>query len=93
MGIKVEGHSHLVRDEESHAIINTDVEQYRLTMRRREMLRTQRDEINSLKISSGFEIRFFGYNFYSYPVAINYEYHIAEEKDDGKHYFKILFDF
>ena len=49
MGIKVEGHSHLVRDEESHAIINTDVEQYRLTMRRREMLRTQRDEINSLK--------------------------------------------
>ena len=51
------------------------------------------NEINSLKISSGFEIRFFGYNFYSYPVAINYEYHIAQEKDDGKHYFKILFDF
>ena len=49
MGIKVEGHANLVRDEESHAIINTDVEQYRLTMRRRQMLRTQRDEINSLK--------------------------------------------
>ena len=47
--IKVEGHSHLVRDEESHAIINTDVEQYRLTMRRRQMLRNKRDEINSLK--------------------------------------------
>ena len=49
MGITVEGHTHLIRDEESHAIINTDVEQYRLTMRRRQMLRTQRDEINSLK--------------------------------------------
>tara|TARA_B100001989_G_C24100504_1_gene251460 strand:+ start:210 stop:413 length:204 start_codon:yes stop_codon:yes gene_type:complete len=49
MGIKVEGHSHLVRDEESHAIINTDVEQYRLTMRRRQIMQTQRDEINSLK--------------------------------------------
>ena len=49
MGIKVEGHSHLVRDEESHAIINTDGEQYRLTMRRRQIMRTQRDEINSLK--------------------------------------------
>lgn len=49
MGIKVEGHTNLVRDEESHAIINTDVEQYRLTMRRRQVLRTQRDEINSLK--------------------------------------------
>tara|TARA_B100001113_G_C20945563_1_gene550779 strand:+ start:315 stop:521 length:207 start_codon:yes stop_codon:yes gene_type:complete len=47
--LKVEGHAHLVRDEESHAIINTDVEQYRLTMRRREVLRTQREEINSLK--------------------------------------------
>ena len=49
MGIKVEGHTHLIRDEESHAIINTDVEQYRLTMRRRQIMRTQRDEINSLK--------------------------------------------
>lgn len=49
MGIKVEGHTHLIRDEESHAIINTDVEQYRLAMRRRQMLRTQRDEINSLR--------------------------------------------
>jgi len=49
MGIKVEGHTHLIRDEESHAIINTDVEQYRLTMRRRQVLRTQRDEINSLR--------------------------------------------
>ena len=39
MGIKVEGHSHLVRDEESQAIINTDVEQYRLTMRRRQIIR------------------------------------------------------
>ena len=49
MGIKVEGHANLVRDEESHALINTDVKQYRLTMKRRQMLRTQKDEINSLK--------------------------------------------
>ena len=47
--IKVEGHTHLIRDEEAHAIINTDVENYRLTMKRRQILRTQRDEINSLK--------------------------------------------
>ena len=53
MGIKVEGHAHLVRDEESHAIINTDVKQYRLTMKRRQMLMTQRDEINSLKNDMG----------------------------------------
>ena len=47
--LKVEGHTHLVRDEESHAIINTDVEQYRLTMRRREVMRSQREDINNLK--------------------------------------------
>ena len=40
MGIKVEGHTHLERDESSHAIINTDIEQYRLTMRRREVYRS-----------------------------------------------------
>ena len=51
------------------------------------------DEDFQNKISSGLEIRLFGYNFYSYPLAINYEYHIAEQNDDGKHYFKILFDF
>ena len=46
---KVEGHSELIRDELSHAIINTDVEQYRLTIRRREMMKSQRNEINTLK--------------------------------------------
>ena len=50
---KVEGHTHLVRDEESHAIINTDVEQYRLTMRRREVMRSQREDINNLKNELG----------------------------------------
>ena len=46
---KVEGHSELVRDEMSHAIINTDVEQYRLVVRRRELMKSQKNEINTLK--------------------------------------------
>ena len=46
---KVEGHSELIRDEMSHAIINTNEEQYRLTIRRREMMKSQRNEINTLK--------------------------------------------
>ena len=49
MGIKVEGHTHLVRDETSHAIVNTDVETFRLTMQRRKVMVTQRNEINNLK--------------------------------------------
>lgn len=49
MGIKVEGHTHLVRDESSHAIVNTDVETFNLTLRRRQILKSQRNEINSLR--------------------------------------------
>lgn len=47
--VKVEGHSHLVRDDSSHGIVNTDIEQYRLTMKRRELMRNTREEINNLK--------------------------------------------
>ena len=46
---KVEGHMDLVRDESSSAIINTNVEQYRLVMKRREVMKAQRSEINTLK--------------------------------------------
>ena len=47
--ITVEGHSDIVRDETSQAIINTDTEQYRLVMRRRELMRSQKNEINTLR--------------------------------------------
>ena len=47
--INVEGHSDIVREESSQAIINTDTEQYRLTMRRRQLMRNQKEEINTLK--------------------------------------------
>ena len=46
--INVEGHSDIVREESSQAIINTDTEQYRLTMRRRQLMRNQKEEINTL---------------------------------------------
>jgi hypothetical protein len=47
--IKVEGHSHLVRDDSSHGIVNTDIENFKLTMKRRELMKTTREEINTLK--------------------------------------------
>ena len=49
MGIKVEGHTHLYREEASHAIINTDVEQYRLHKVRKQRFLAQKEEINTLK--------------------------------------------
>ena len=49
--------------------------------------------LNDFRLSKGLEIRLFGYNVYSYPLAITYEYHIPDNEDKGKQYFKILFDF
>ena len=50
-------------------------------------------DLTNFKVSKGIELRLFGYNVYSYPIALEYEYHIANGTEDGKHYFKILFDF
>tara|TARA_R100000353_G_C6348245_1_gene152525 strand:+ start:162 stop:389 length:228 start_codon:yes stop_codon:yes gene_type:complete len=43
--IKVQGHSNLVRDVNSHAIINKDKNAYNLAKRRAEEAQKQRDEI------------------------------------------------
>ena len=47
--IKVEGHSNLVRDEGSTAIVNTDMTAYLLQKKRKEVFRNQVKEINTLK--------------------------------------------
>ena len=56
MGIKVEGHSDLVRDESSNAIVNTNKSAYLIAKKRADEAQRQRDEIrqttrelNSLK--------------------------------------------
>ena len=43
--IKVQGHNNLVRDTNSHAIINKDKNAYNLAKRRAEEAQRQRDEI------------------------------------------------
>lgn len=45
----VEGHSNLVRDESSQAIINTDLKGYELFKKRKETLQKQKNEIHNLK--------------------------------------------
>lgn len=47
--MQVEGHSHLVREESSTAIVNTDINAYYLAKKRKEAYRTQANEINTLK--------------------------------------------
>ena len=56
MGIKVEGHRDLVRDESSNAIVNTNKSAYLMAKKRADEAQRQRDEIrqtarelNSLK--------------------------------------------
>ena len=45
--LNVEGHSDLVRDTESHAIINTNVSAYSVAVKRAEEAQKQRDEIRN----------------------------------------------
>ena len=47
--IRVEGYSSLARDEESSAIVNTDMNAYQLAKRRKERMKAQTNEINNLK--------------------------------------------
>ena len=47
--VRVEGHSSLARDEESSAIVNTDLNAYQLAKKRKERMQTQSNEINNLK--------------------------------------------
>lgn len=61
--IKVQGYTHLVRDESSNAIVNTDKTEYQLYMARRnarakttDEFRNAVKEINNLKIEL-FEIK------------------------------------
>ncbi len=46
---KVEGHNHLVKDEFSKAVINTDRDAYTLYKRRKTIMQTKNDEIQQLK--------------------------------------------
>ena len=50
---KVEGHSLLIREESSSAIINNDVAGYQAAIRRKKVFLIQRDEINMLKDEMG----------------------------------------
>ncbi len=46
---KVEGHNHLVKDEFSKAVINTDTDAYALYKKRRTLMQTKNNEIQELK--------------------------------------------
>lgn len=46
---KVKGHDHLIKDEFSKAVINTDTEGYTLYKKRRTLMQVKNNEIQELK--------------------------------------------
>jgi len=55
-----------------------------------------KNRYNSYKQSLGFEIKLYGFSFYSYPTALTYECHIPISdswNSETRQYLKILFDF
>ena len=51
--VKVEGHSSLLRDEHSTAIVSNDTNSYELYKKRKESFKIQKNEINTLKNEVG----------------------------------------
>ena len=51
--VQVEGHSSLLRDEHSTAIVSNDTNSYELYKKRRETFKIQKNEINTLKNEVG----------------------------------------
>jgi hypothetical protein len=51
--VQVEGHSSLLRDDHSTAIVSNDMSSYELHKRRKETFRMQKNEINTLKDEVG----------------------------------------
>jgi len=51
--MKVEGHSNLIRDEHSSAIVNTDYNGYLAVKKRRELQKKTTEDINTLKEEMG----------------------------------------
>lgn len=47
--IKVKNHTHLVRDENSNAIVNTNISSYRKRIAKLKRNQEKQDEINDLK--------------------------------------------
>jgi len=51
--VQVEGHSSLLRDEHSTAIVSNDMSSYELHKKRKESFKVQKNEINTLKNEVG----------------------------------------
>ena len=51
--MKVEGHSNLIRDEHSSAIVSTDYNGYLAVKKRRELQKKTTEDINTLKEEVG----------------------------------------
>ena len=51
--MKVEGHSNLIRDEHSSAIVSTDYNGYLAVKKRRELQKKTTEDINTLKEEMG----------------------------------------
>ena len=85
--IKVEGHSEYVRDEKSHAIINTDTSTYVSYMRMMENKKKQKDiALNEVVIHSGAIAQ-----LTEYEVFINDDFVYRQKPNSGKTYSLLSF--
>ena len=81
---------------DNYKLQNEDSEELQRFYDNAETMKDLKDRYNTFKHSIGLEFKLLAFSFYSFPMAITYEYHNIPEdflKTKGRQYLKILFDF
>ena len=81
---------------DNYKLENDDPDELEKFYNNAETIKDLKERYNQFKHSIGIEFRLFAFSFYSFPMAISYEYHNIPEdflKTKGRQYLKILFDF
>jgi len=81
---------------DNYKLQNQDLEELEKFYKNAETMTDLKERYHKFKHSIGLEFRLYAFSFYSFPMAITYEYHNIPDdflKTKGRQYLKILFDF
>ena len=86
----------IYKQYDNYKLQNDDIDELNSFYNNAETMKDLKNRYNRFKHSIGLEFRLLAFSFYSFPMAITYEYHNLPKyflKTKGRQYLKVLFDF
>ena len=86
----------IYKQYDNYKLQNEDIDELNSFYNNAETMKDLKNRYNRFKHSIGLEFRLLAFSFYSFPMAITYEYHNLPKdflKTKGRQYLKVLFDF